>query len=268
MSNVALASSVLWLQGTALTQQPLEDSESIFCYNGDIFSGFDDSTQKNVGDTHLFHTFLKEQISSNGLFNLNKIHGPYAFIFFDKLNKKLYFGRDIFGRRSLLLGQNKEGDMLILTSVARRNTEFDFIEIPSVGIFCFDILNKKFEVEFWQSKNKNFYSRLKELEKFLKTEILISKHSSETECIITHDFNENDNLILLKNIKCNDEINNIFNVLLNCDTWMHNLNLLKESLEEAVCKRISTQPEFCKKCIKTRLKCNHATTGILFSGII
>ncbi|CAG9764990.1 unnamed protein product [Ceutorhynchus assimilis] len=261
-TSLAFAGSVLWLQGTSPTEQPLEDSQSIFCFNGDIFAGLNEDEQKNLGDTKLFHDFLKEQLLSSK--SLNKIQGPYAFIFFDKLSNKLYFGRDIFGRRSLLIGKSNINGDFILTSVAKRNTGFDFIEMPSVGIFCYDIINEKFQVDFWQHKNKNFYSKLKILETFLSTDISIAKHISASEDTV-HNFIENDNLALLKNIKSKDN-EEIFNLLLNCDTWMHNVIALKKLLENAVKTRICTQPKYCNDCLPTRLDCQHATTGILFSG--
>lgn len=39
-----------------------------------------------------------------------------------------------------------------------------------------------------------------------------------------------------------------------------------ELLEKSVKVRVETQPSKCKDCIKTEIKCNHCTTGILFSG--
>ncbi|XP_066262602.1 asparagine synthetase domain-containing protein CG17486 [Euwallacea similis] len=271
-SSLALAASVLWLQGASPTTQPLEDTDSIFCYNGDIFWGFDPNVQKTEGDTKLFHTLLKQEIALNSFIDLGKIHGPYAFIFYDKNNKKLYFGRDMFGRRSLLLGQNKEKDTLVLTSVAKRQSEFRFIEVPSVGVFCFDIQERKFNIEFWQHKNKNFYSKLKELEVFLDTEIQTPSHISESE-LLTHNFEDNSNLILLKSLTenvrpgdVNTDSDGVFETLLNSYTWVHNINNLKNFLEKAVYSRIFSQPEYCKDCVANRLKCKHATTGILFSG--
>ncbi|XP_050306344.1 asparagine synthetase domain-containing protein 1 [Anthonomus grandis grandis] len=271
-TSLAFASSVLWLQGNKITVQPIEDSDSIFCYNGDIFAGFDVSEQKLSGDTQLIHQFIKKHISRNSLSNLDKVQGPYAFIYFDKTSNKLYFGRDIFGRRSLLLGQNKERDTFIITSVAKRQSQFDFIEIPSVGIFCYDIENGKFEVDFWQYKNHHFYGKLKELEKFLSTDVSIINQPVESECE-THCFSENANLKALLGIEdmvkskdYNGESTAIFDTLLNCDTWMEQVKCLKRLLEKAISQRISAQPDFCKNCIKSKSFCTHSTTGILFSG--
>ncbi|XP_030745935.1 asparagine synthetase domain-containing protein CG17486 [Sitophilus oryzae] len=268
--TLAFASSVLWLQGKTLTAQPIEDADSIFIYNGDIFSSFNETLQKDVGDTKLFYAFLKEHIANNSLHDLDKVHGPYAFIFFDKHNKKLYFGRDIFGRRSLLLGKNKESDTLILTSVAKRRTEFDFIEIPAVGTFCYNILSNKFEVYCWQHKNKNYFSKLKEFEAFLLTDIgNVFQKEDETDSGQIRTFIENENLCILRGLKengLNEEGSLVFNQLLNSNTWMKNVKLLQRLLENSIAKRISTQPQYCKQCIQNKANCKHATVGILFSG--
>ncbi|KAF7280201.1 hypothetical protein GWI33_006305 [Rhynchophorus ferrugineus] len=250
--SLAFAGSVLWLQGKNLTPQPLEDSESIFIYNGDIFNGFDEATQNNFGDTKLFHNFLKENIKNDTLDELYKVNGPYAFIYLDKAKKKLYFGRDIFGRRSLLLGKNKEGDTLILTSVAKRKTEFDFIEVPSVGTFCYDIQKNRFEVYCWQHKNKNYFSKLKDFESFLSTEIgNVFQREDDKPSNDIRAFEENENLKLLKSLKdtgLNEEGNTVLDQLLNSNLWLDNVKLLQ------------------KKCIQNKDNCNHATIGILFSG--
>lgn len=273
--SLAFAGSVLWLQGKNLTPQPLEDSESIFIYNGDIFNGFDEATQNNVGDTKLFHNFLKENIKNDTLDELYKVNGPYAFIYLDKPKKKLYFGRDIFGRRSLLLGKNKEGDTLILTSVAKRKTEFDFIEVPSVGTFCYDIEKNRFEVYCWQHKNKNYFSKLKEFESFLSTEIgnVFQREDDKVlnDPLSVQVFEENENLKLLKSLKdtgLNEEGNTVLDQLLNSNLWLNNVKLLQKYLEGAIQKRISTQPRYCSKCIQNKDNCNHTTIGILFSGKI
>ncbi|KAL1514099.1 hypothetical protein ABEB36_003417 [Hypothenemus hampei] len=270
LENVSLgfAASVLWLQGSTISQQPIEDEHSVFCYNGDIFSGFDENLQKEHGDTNLFHSFVKNQINHNSLDNLCQVQGPYAFIIFNKCDKKVYFGRDIFGRRSLLMGKNEENDTFIISSVAKRNAEFKFIELPSIGIFSLNLWTKEFEVQFWPFKNHNFYSKLKELETFLGIKIKMNVHPIEKENGQNgeHGFVENDNFLLLKNLKIPKEFNDIFITLLQNSSWQFNVNSLKVLLENAIFKRISNLPPYCSECIKTQTSCNHATTGILFSG--
>lgn len=60
---------------------------------------------------------------------LGGLEGPYAIIYYR--NNKLYFARDPFGRRSLLIGYYK-GD-LVISSVLKRNKDTSVIEIPPLG---------------------------------------------------------------------------------------------------------------------------------------
>lgn len=55
---------------------------------------------------------------------VQKIRGPWAFVFWDKLRNQVWFGRDFFGRQSLLL--HSYGDRIILTSCAPRQFQNDF----------------------------------------------------------------------------------------------------------------------------------------------
>ena len=75
--------------------------------------------------------------SKNILSVLEKIQGPYSFIYLDAESHHLYFGRDRLGRHSLLWNYNCEGS-IFLTSVAKRSM-LDIKEVPAIGIFRFDL---------------------------------------------------------------------------------------------------------------------------------
>ncbi|GFY50677.1 asparagine synthetase domain-containing protein 1 [Trichonephila inaurata madagascariensis] len=78
--DICLTSSVLQLRGSSLSQQPFTDgSGNYLLWNGEIFDG--DMYKESESDT--------------------KILRPFAFVFYQN-NGLLWFGRDIFGRRSLL----------------------------------------------------------------------------------------------------------------------------------------------------------------------
>lgn len=67
------------------------------------------------------------------------IEGPWSFIYFQNSTKKLWFGRDYFGRRSLLMSLSS--DHVTISSVAcRPTTDFNehWIEIPP-GLYCLDL---------------------------------------------------------------------------------------------------------------------------------
>ncbi|KAJ8954793.1 hypothetical protein NQ318_014905 [Aromia moschata] len=54
--------------------------------------------------------------------------------------------------------------------------------------------------------------------------------------------------------------------MLNNRDWLARVLELKEKLEEALRKRISSQPNYCNVCIKERKPCRHSSLGVLFSG--
>ncbi|KAJ8977492.1 hypothetical protein NQ317_001775 [Molorchus minor] len=103
--DLLFGASVLWLQGKCITSQPLKDDESLFVYNGDIFGGISDHhlMRADHGDTTILFDAIKQMPMISAV--LASKQGPYAFIYLDKRKQKLYFARDIFGRRSLLIGK-------------------------------------------------------------------------------------------------------------------------------------------------------------------
>ncbi|GJQ80240.1 hypothetical protein Trydic_g23813 [Trypoxylus dichotomus] len=253
------SASVLWLQGENLVKQPMNNDRSTFVFNGDIFGGdISDQDRARHGDTLLL--FKKFESSTSIVTTLLNIQGPYAFIYLDKKEMKLYFGRDIFGRRSLLVGKVNDG--LLLASVLSKDVEC--IEIPAIGIFSYDLQSKKLELAPWNFKNNNFKVKLNELEKFLCCSIEIDE---QLEIKTPKAFFKPDKLIL----EFVDSINlmpsdRIFERLLSDVRFFNNVKQLYYLLEDAVKRRISTQPKYCKNCITDKMLCTHALTGVLFSG--
>lgn len=255
------AASVLWLQGQQIISQPLENDKSIFIYNGDIFGGdvikLDDI--KNDGDTLHFRNSFEN--ANNVIELLTKLEGPYSFMYLNKVSKELYFGRDPYGRRSLLLGRHNK--IIVVCSVAKRGTDFEFIELPTIGIFSYNFTSHRFKLFPWPYQNQNFYIKLKELQDFLDINIEIEnipiksclKYNPPSDC----------DILRLSNLTQTNRISN-FEKFLNDSTCMKNVLHLKQLLETAVEKRIITQPQFCKSCISLQTSCSHALTGVLFSG--
>ncbi|CAO3573915.1 unnamed protein product [Mortierella alpina] len=74
---------------------------------------------------------------------MERIEGPYAFVYFHASSKMLYFGRDCLGRRSLLWHRGAQPDNgvdtpFILTSVGYSSFRTDLLpldEVPADGIY-------------------------------------------------------------------------------------------------------------------------------------
>jgi asparagine synthetase B (glutamine-hydrolysing) len=123
---LTLTSTVLSLRGDHLAKQPLVDEESgsVLCWNGEAWKLGGKPVEGNDGEAILSRLIAvsgKSSEEDSVLDALRSIEGPFAFIFLDKKAKRLYYGRDRLGRRSLLL---KQGDEFLLSSIA---------EAPAVG---------------------------------------------------------------------------------------------------------------------------------------
>ncbi|KAJ1811669.1 hypothetical protein LPJ75_004036 [Coemansia sp. RSA 2598] len=74
------------------------------------------------------------------------IEGPYAFVYLDKKQEKLWFSRDFLGRRSLLI-RHWDTQTLFLSSVAGSNDDeykderggAGWEELPAQRVFCLDL---------------------------------------------------------------------------------------------------------------------------------
>ncbi|KAF7244998.1 Asparagine synthetase domain-containing protein 1 [Varanus komodoensis] len=130
---------VLHLRGL-ITPQPMEDpiSGDVFLWNGEIFGGIPVKAEEN--DTQvIFHRLCSCRCESEVLSLLSSIRGPWSFIFYQASKHHLWFGRDFFGRRSLLWQFNKDSDKaLVLTSVSAVSDD-QWWEVPATGIFRMDL---------------------------------------------------------------------------------------------------------------------------------
>ncbi|XP_078436078.1 asparagine synthase family protein [Wolffia australiana] len=118
----------LHLRGINPAVQPLiDDSGNILVYNGEVFGGIHVDRHKNDGEALL--DALKdceEKIGhhvEDGMASipdtLSSIKGPWALIYWQAKSRTLWFGRDVFGRRSLLVHwPNKKDPHFILSSVS------------------------------------------------------------------------------------------------------------------------------------------------------
>ncbi|XP_075686044.1 asparagine synthetase domain-containing protein 1 [Rhinoderma darwinii] len=129
---------VLHLRGP-LTPQPLQDRNgNIFLWNGEVFGGVDVPDTGN--DSHVMFQHIASCVDEHEILSLiSKVQGPWSFIYYQKKTHNVWFGRDFFGRRSLLwsFGETPE-NALCLTSVTEFHGEPDdtqWHEVPAAGIY-------------------------------------------------------------------------------------------------------------------------------------
>ncbi|KFQ91326.1 Asparagine synthetase domain-containing protein 1, partial [Nipponia nippon] len=131
---------VLHLRGL-MTPQPLEDANNnIFLWNGEIFDGVHVGDLEN--DTEVMFRHLALCSSEADILSLfSSLRGPWSFIYYQASRHSLWFGRDYFGRRSLLWQfSNEVGSAFCLTSVSVYSKAGNqWQEVPASGIFKIDL---------------------------------------------------------------------------------------------------------------------------------
>lgn len=138
--ELTFTSSVLGLRGDHTAQQPLvnDTTGSVLCWNGEAWKIYGRAITGNDGEQ------VQALLSTAGrgaspdecrsvVEVLRAIAGPFAFVYFDKTAKRLYYGRDRLGRRSLLV---KPGDPFVLSSIADHDTHASaWSEVEADGIY-------------------------------------------------------------------------------------------------------------------------------------
>ena len=114
-----------------LVQPTEDDNGNILLWNGEVFGGLEEFCVEGISDTNAVSQLFKEALAgfdSNTPLSIlgtsiseaaSRIKGPFAFIYFHRTTGSLHYGRDPFGRRSLLalsqtsLTDNNEQHVLI-----------------------------------------------------------------------------------------------------------------------------------------------------------
>ncbi|EYU28871.1 hypothetical protein MIMGU_mgv1a002623mg [Erythranthe guttata] len=160
--------ATLQLRGVNPVIQPLTDSyHNVLVYNGEIFGGVHLSSDSN--DTEILMQSLanccsctshegrcRSSTCSEGSREsvpelLSRIRGPWALIYWQDSSKTLWFGRDAFGRRSLLVHWPTHNDSrLLLSSVSPLSSNQQHYDI--------DDEKAKVELNFWEELACGVYS--------------------------------------------------------------------------------------------------------------
>jgi asparagine synthetase B (glutamine-hydrolysing) len=150
-ASMIFSASVLSLRGDSIVEQPLEDPQtgSILCWNGEawkindmICKGNDakpvfdllleaiQTTQKEDGST----LSSDEDTAQIVMKVFEIVSGPSAFVFYDAVNQKIFYGRDRLGRRSLL-HKAESNERLLVSSVCHPVESNTWTEVQA-GCIC------------------------------------------------------------------------------------------------------------------------------------
>lgn len=132
---------VLHMRGS-LTPQPLQDVRgNLLLWNGEVFGGLAVEPEENDTEVILGHLSACKS-PSDVLSVLGQVKGPWAIIYYQKEENCIWFGRDFFGRRSLLWSWESDASSFTLTSVSSRSPDLGSsacLEVPAVGIYRVDL---------------------------------------------------------------------------------------------------------------------------------
>lgn len=138
-TSISMLGCVLSLRGQTPTRQPAKDCDDLLLFNGEIY----DINQEDVESdtTKLLRQFKK--FSGDGyemLRYLDGLRGPWSIIYWHAASQRLYFGKDVLGRRSLLV-DTIEKNQLSIASVVPDVQCNGFVELPPAGLFFVDPLS-------------------------------------------------------------------------------------------------------------------------------
>lgn len=148
---LSFTSTVLSLRGSQTVSQPIRDPEEthVLCWNGEAWSIGGTSTQGN--DTKAIFQLLSQAAEESHKASLGvkdattlvaqhmaSVAGPYAFVFYDRHAGRVYLGRDLLGRRSLLWRTTDSADLLI-SSITSGSVDDTWTEIEADGVYCIDL---------------------------------------------------------------------------------------------------------------------------------
>ncbi|KAH7257029.1 asparagine synthase-domain-containing protein [Fusarium tricinctum] len=134
---LTFTSTVLSLRGDHVTKQPLVDAATgfVLCWNGEAWGIRGEPVKGNDGEAVLALLAEASRGAGDVMDVLRAIEGPFAFIYLDKPAKRLYYGRDRLGRRSLLV---KNGVPFVLSSIAETPVD-GWSEVEANGCYTLDL---------------------------------------------------------------------------------------------------------------------------------
>jgi asparagine synthetase B (glutamine-hydrolysing) len=129
---------------------------NVFMWNGEVFGGYD-SWPIEISDTSMLSNTLEACIAqSDSIYSgivsvMTRIQGPYAFIYYHALSRTIFYGRDPFGRRSLLT--YKFGNAIIaLSSVSTLANGGQWEEVGIGGVYSLSLDTHDVSSHPWPEK--------------------------------------------------------------------------------------------------------------------
>eukprot|EP00088_Acartia_fossae_P041098 TRINITY_DN4296_c0_g1_i3.p1 TRINITY_DN4296_c0_g1~~TRINITY_DN4296_c0_g1_i3.p1 ORF type:complete len:603 (-),score=80.31 TRINITY_DN4296_c0_g1_i3:1486-3267(-) len=265
-----LMSTVLWLQGQEGYRQPTNTDDFAFLWNGDVYKYKDENLPGQQSDTQFIVDKLRNCESDTAFLEVfQNIQGPWAFVFWDKTKNHLWFGRDYFGRQSLLF-HHRDGSIVISSCFPQHDGDNFYsggVEIPAVGIFRLDLddlSSKNTKLFPW-----NCYIGTSHTSNNNLCNVQFHMDEISLKCpVILPTCDINQNVKSIQEFSLPKPEMDIFDELLKVSCMKIAVEELIQKLRDAIKLRIENQPNLCKECVKKKCStpCTCPCVGVLFSG--
>lgn len=218
---------------------------------------------RTVSDTTFIAENLALQDDDDILSFLCMIKGPWSIIYYQQQTKKLYFGRDVFGRHSLLWKlPSSTSPMFMLSSVCKQREGIQ--EVPAFGLYFIEFSESNFKEEFainllpWSHLSEDTFKFQNPYVK-VKEQKIVSCISSPLNTQLPSECVEN----YLKSLPTSLDGNNIEALY---KTMKEDIEKLLQVLTNSVQRRVIQCPLKCRDCTVSSEKCHHSRIAVLFSG--
>lgn len=194
------------------------------------------------------------------------VKGPWSFIYYRHQTRRLYFGRDVFGRHSLLwlLPSASSGQTVFMLSSVSHGRE-GIEEVPAHGIYFVDFsavnLKDDFVVDLlpWATVTE---------ESLASQPSCVRTSDRKINSCVTTPLNKaipSEKLIkILKSLV--EEISDIRGLGSLYYRMKPSIDGMIKVLKTSIQRRVDQCPNKCQKCTLSREKCEHSRVAVLFSG--
>ena len=156
-AHLVFVATVLSLRGDKITVQPLvdESSGSLLCWNGEAWNIDGVPVLGNDAEAvfglmlRAVHSVPEGMVSQREAYEatflafshaIRGISGPFSFLFYDAKYERIFYGRDILGRRSLLVRTSSDPNLTI-SSIHDTTTAGSWSEVEADGIYALELVS-------------------------------------------------------------------------------------------------------------------------------
>lgn len=218
---------------------------------------------RNDSDTKYISDHLATKGEEAILSFLGTIKGPWSLIYYQKEIKRLYFGRDVLGRHSLLWHLPSTTQRIFMVSSVCKQKE-NVEEIPAFGLYFVDFNTINLGAEF--KVNLIPWSHVA-VESLMSLETVIKVQEKKMVSSIQNALNmslPSDTILPhLKSLPNSFDMGRIDKLYL---PMKDDIEKLLEVLTSSIQRRVDKCPPKCLNCTASPLKCSHSRIAVLFSG--